>query len=568
MSRQRVKPGLPRHPRVLLLFLSTLRLTSDANQGLRPVLTCRDREPNDKKTYVKIAGVFVNYRTADLTIQAVNALLNELRPWGTYHVFVVENDSRDGSLAQLTTAVREFEAWRDHVSVLAAPRNGGYGYGINLAVRKALEGPDVPDYFYVINTDAFADPGSIATLVRFMDAHADVGMGGSRVHGPDGVTQGAAFRFPGVLGELEQAACIGLVSRLLRGHMISMPTPTQNLEVDWLPGTSMLIRREVFDRGVFFDEDFFLYFEEVDFARRMRDAGLRAYYVADAPITHIGSVSTGLAEQSRPLPDYWFDSRHRYFLKHHGAAYTAASDAAWVAGHLAFRLKRALLRRPDVLRHRLLRDFIRAGFRELVRTRVHPGEGPSHPGPGHDPGHVVPDSQLTASELGLSKLVAEDFATNGRNPFDPGFCALLAHRLGRRSRGIRSAPARRAARAVSHGMFIAVDWCWGINLPESVEVGRRVRLWHGGGGMLLGARAIGNDVQIRHDTTLGPLRGSTAYRDALPTIEEGAVIGSGVSVLGKITVGRRAVVTANSLVLRDVQPDSTMVGVPARSAQA
>jgi GT2 family glycosyltransferase len=151
----------------------------------------------------------------------------------------------------------------------------------------------------------------------------------------------------------------------LRRHIVAMPAPPEDVEVDWLPGTSMMIRREVFDAGVYFDEEFFLYFEEVDFAREMRRAGFRAYYVADAPIIHIGSVSTGVGDLSRPLPGYWFESRHRYFTKHHGRGYAAACDAAWVLGHQAFLIKQTLLGRSRATRPNLFRDFVRASLRQL-----------------------------------------------------------------------------------------------------------------------------------------------------------------------------------------------------------
>lgn len=502
---------------------------------------------------MKIAGILVNYQTSELTMDAVDALLVELRPMAGFHVYVVDNDSGDGSLERLRQGAMD-RGWQGAVTVLAAPRNGGYGYGINLAARQALASADRPDYLYVINTDAFADSGSIARMVQFMDSHPEVGITGSRVYGLDGVTQGAAFRFPSVFSEFEQAAAFGLVSRLLRRHIVAMVPPASDQEVDWLPGTSMLIRRQVFEGGVFFDEGFFLYFEEVDFAREVRQAGWRACYVADAPIKHIGSVSTGLAEQSRRLPDYWFDSRHRYFLKHHGRTYTAAADAAWVAGYLVFLLKRATLGRSDVLRRRMLRDFLRSTVRAFSGTGVPESAAP------------VPaaDQQVPASQLALSRLLAEDFATCEFNPVDPGFWAVAVHRLGQRAGTIRSTPARVALQLAWHVPSTAIDWMWKVNLPASVEVGRRVRLHTGGGGMLLGARAIGNDVQIRHNTTFGPLRGDVASRNALPTIQDGVDIGSGVSILGEVTVGHGAAIAPNSLVLRDVPPQASVIGVPAR----
>jgi N-acetylglucosaminyl-diphospho-decaprenol L-rhamnosyltransferase len=510
---------------------------------------------------VKVAAIFVNYRTSELTVRAVQALLAELeQESGTAgeasHVFVVDNDSQDASYQAIFAAVQTLGLDR-RVTVLGAPRNGGYGYGINFAVRRALAAPDRPEYFYVINTDAFVDRGSLGKLIAFMDGHAGAGMTGSLVHDPDGVTQGAAFRFPSPLGELEQTARFGVVSRLLRRYMIPMPPPNEDREVDWLPGTSMLIRAAVFEGGTFFDEDFFLYFEEVDFARQLRQGGWRSYFVAGAPITHIGSVSTGLAEQGRRLPDYWFDSRHRYLRKHHSGAYTAAADLAWLAGHLVFLSKRAALGRSYALRRNLMRDFLRASARQLARGQVAVSRAPE-PSADHRP----------AAALSFAALVAEDFATVEHDPLDPGFWAVLAHRLASKSRQARSLPARGVLSGVARALGVGVDWLWRISLPASVELGRRVRLHHGGGGMLLNARAIGNDVQIRHDTTFGPLHAGDAGRAALPVIEDGVDFGAGVSVLGGITVGRGAVVVANSLVLKDVTAGATVLGVPAKSAPA
>jgi GT2 family glycosyltransferase/serine acetyltransferase len=508
---------------------------------------------------VKIAAVFVNYRTAEMTIQAVRALLAELEPLGPHRVYVVDNDSQDGSYERLSAAA-EAHGWGARVAVLAAPLNGGYGYGINFAVRHALSTATPPDYVYVINTDATPEPGSLARLLAFMEARPEVGLAGSRVRGPDGVTQGAAFRFPSILSELEERAAFSVVSRLLREHIVAMPVPAADELVDWLPGTSMFIRRAVFEDGLYFDEGFFLYFEEVDFARRLRDAGWRASFVADAPISHVGSVSTGLGERTRRLPDYWFDSRHRYFLKHHSAAYTAAADAAFVLGYLIYLAKRAALRQPEPLRSHLLRDFLRASARELLRGGRVARRAVGAPSADDE----------APSALALFELLAEDFETSGGDPLDPGFWAVAAHRLQARARGAKPGPIRRALELGADALALGVDWVWRIKLPASVELGRRVRLHHGGGGMLLNARAIGADVSIKHDTTLGPLRaqqgGAEEAPDALPTIEAGAALGSGVAVLGPVVVGRGARILSNSVVLRDVAPGATVVGVPSRAA--
>ena len=178
-----------------------------------------------------------------------------------------------------------------------------------------------------------------------------------------------------------------------------------------------------------------------------------------------------------------------------------------------------------------------------------------------DPRHLR--EQSSSEELPLWRLVAEDLATYEMGLLEPGLWAVLVHRLGRRARGSRSASLRRMTAPLHGALATAVDWFWGIDLPTTVALGRRVRIWHGGG-VSLKARSIGNDVQIRHDTTFGALRAGDDPPDALPIIEDGVDVGSGAAILGGVTVGRNAVVSPNSVVLRNVPASANVSGVPAR----
>ena len=164
---------------------------------------------------------------------------------------------------------------------------------------------------------------------------------------------------------------------------------------------------------------------------------------------------------------------------------------------------------------------------------------------------------------GLLELVREDFATHEARLSEPGFWAVAVHRLGKSVERLESPILRRACDLPRKVLFVAVDWVWGIRIPPSVALGRRVRIWHGGG-MLLAARSIGDDVQIRHDTTFGPLRGSQDGEESLPVIEDRVDIGSGVSILGGVVVGHDAVIGPNSVVMRDVTAGTHVLGVPAR----
>ena len=311
-----------------------------------------------------VTAIVINYRTPALSLEAVGSLQAEMKSPAPIRIYLVDNASGDDSLPMFKRAL-ERPDWRDSVELLESPRNGGFGYGINLAVRRALATGKPPDYFYVLNPDALVEPGSLARLLAFAGRHPEVGLAGSHIHGTDGKTQVAAFRFPSLLGEIENATSLGPLTWLLHKHVVSLPSPASDCRVDWISGTSMLIRRSTFETIGFFDEDFFLYFEEVDFCRRAKTAGIEAWFVAGAPITHIGAVSTGMNDEDRAMPAYWFDSRHRYFRKHHGVAYAAACDVARVLGMLTWRAKERAVGRTGKWRPNLLRDFVAASWKNL-----------------------------------------------------------------------------------------------------------------------------------------------------------------------------------------------------------
>ncbi len=165
--------------------------------------------------------------------------------------------------------------------------------------------------------------------------------------------------------------------------------------------------------------------------------------------------------------------------------------------------------------------------------------------------------------IGLLALLAEDYRTHDRKLLEPGFIAVAVHRFGNARMSVRPRLLRAPLSMMYRLMYTAVAWVWGIDLSYTVRLGRRVRLWHHGG-MVLGARAIGDDVHIRHNTTFGVL--SRRQLEGKPIIGSRVDIGVGACVLGAVTVGDDAVIGPNSVVLRDVPPSAVFLGVPARPA--
>jgi GT2 family glycosyltransferase len=309
-----------------------------------------------------VLTVVLNYRTAAMTVDAVEAALREMAGIAG-EIVVVDNDSRDGSLEAIAAAVVA-NGWDagGRVRVVAADRNGGYGAGNNVGIRAGLSRGERLDYVYILNSDAFPDPEAIRSLVDDLERHPEVGFAGSYIHGPDGEPHATAFRFPTLWGDLEGAARLGPVSRLLASHVVPLPIPGARTPVDWLAGASVMMRRTMLDAIGLFDEGFFLYFDETDLCRRGRSAGWLTVYVRESEVTHIGSASTGMKTWAR-TPTYWFDSRLRYFVKHHGVAYAAATTLALVAGGLVWRARMVLQRLPPCDPPHFLRDLVVHAFR-------------------------------------------------------------------------------------------------------------------------------------------------------------------------------------------------------------
>ena len=171
---------------------------------------------------MRLLVVIVNYRTAQLTIDCLRSLAPQVPSLPPAQVVVTDNASGDDSTERLTRAVRE-NGWGNWCTVLPLLRNGGFAWGNNEAIRPALQSPDPPEYVLLLNPDTIVRDGAVAALLDFMSAHPNVGIAGSRLEEPDGRPQRSAFRFPGVMSELETGVRLSVVSKLLNRFVVAPP---------------------------------------------------------------------------------------------------------------------------------------------------------------------------------------------------------------------------------------------------------------------------------------------------------------------------------------------------------
>ncbi len=181
--------------------------------------------------------------------------------------------------------------------------------------------------------------------------------------------------------------------------------------------------------------------------------------------------------------------------------------------------------------------------------------------------HAAPmpigDSNQNPKDIGLLALLAEDFRTHDRRAFSSGFLAIALHRLANARMDIRPKILRAPFSLLYWIMFPFISRLLGIYLPYVTRLGRRVRIWHYGS-IWLGARAIGDDVHIRHNTTLGVLNRNEL--EAKPIIGNRVELGVGTCIMGAVTVGDDSVIGPNSVVIKSLPPKSVVMGVPARQA--
>lgn len=171
------------------------------------------------------------------------------------------------------------------------------------------------------------------------------------------------------------------------------------------------------------------------------------------------------------------------------------------------------------------------------------------------------EKNLNPADISFFALLKEDYVTYDRSLLELGLWAVWTHRFGNWRMSLRPKVLRAPFSLIYKIAYYWVTWFWGIKLDYTVKLGRRVRIWHHGG-MILGAREIGNDVHIRQNTTFG--LADRRDPNAKPTIGNGVEVGTGAVILGDIQIGDGAVVGANAVVTKDVPPHVMVGGVPAK----
>ncbi len=260
---------------------------------------------------VELSYCIVNTSQRELLLRGLDAVARELQtlPFAA-EVLVLDNGSRDGS----ADAAREHPVVSE---VIALPLRQGKARNDSELLRRARG-----RYALLLNEDSELLPGATLALWQALQERRDAACAGAQLLRPDGAEQPCAWRFPTPLTALAGALFLHrLVVVQSRGGRVR--------EVDWCQSSALLVRVEAARQVDYLDEDFFVYSDEVDFQRRLRDAGWRSVYVPAARAIHHEQLATG-AVPARRIVEL---SRNRdlYVRKHHspGAARAVRWLTAW-----------------------------------------------------------------------------------------------------------------------------------------------------------------------------------------------------------------------------------------------
>ena len=249
--------------------------------------------------------IIVNYKSTDYLTKCLESVYRSLNGLKT-NVYVFDNGSGD--------QVDQIKDFFPEVNLLKHNRNLGFSKAVNIVSKKSSS-----SYVVFLNPDSIIKNGLFDSAKTFMDANPDVGIIGPKILDPDGCVQGSARAFPtlrsGLVGRRSLITKIFPGSRIACANILSNNSDGKTpMEVDWVSGACMFVRREALDRVGLFDERFFLYWEDVDLCKRMADGGWKVVYFPSAAVEHAvgGSSERGLV---RSVFEF-HKSAYLYFMKH------------------------------------------------------------------------------------------------------------------------------------------------------------------------------------------------------------------------------------------------------------
>ncbi len=258
--------------------------------------------------------VIVSWNVRDLLADCL-ASLARARSALRLDVIVVDGASADGSAAMVAERFR----W---VHLIACHENVGFPRGNNIGLTHA-----VGRHVMLLNPDTVVLEGALNALVGYLDDHPDVGVVGPALLNPDGSPQSSRRRFPTPWTAVFESTWLQSVAprRLIRRYYATDLPDDVPVDVVWVVGAALAVRREAIGQVGDLDAGYYMYSEELDWCRRIKAAGYRVVYLPSAQVVHHVGKSSDQAVTARHIN--FQRAKLRYFRKYHGRQVAGALRA-------------------------------------------------------------------------------------------------------------------------------------------------------------------------------------------------------------------------------------------------
>lgn len=227
----------------------------------------------------KVSLIILNFKVKENALECIKSVKSNDYP---SQIILVDNASEDG--------IGKDAAKIKGIKFIQNNKNLGYTGGNNIGIKKAVK--DGADYIFIINPDTIIDKGCIRHLVEAAERNG-AGVVGPKIYFDDKKT---LWHAGGIMDMLNVIGSHRGVDQKDRGQF------ENEEEVDFVSGAAILVKRDVFNSIGFFDERYFLYYEDADFCLRAKIAGFKIMYIPKAKVIHENAKSVGLGS---PLQDYY-----------------------------------------------------------------------------------------------------------------------------------------------------------------------------------------------------------------------------------------------------------------------
>jgi GT2 family glycosyltransferase len=262
--------------------------------------------PSTRPETIDLSVVILNWNARDFLVEALCSIIEQ--EWqNNLEIIVVDNNSNIDNSVEVVR--RDFP----QVHLIANEFNLGFAKGNNIG-WKASRG----EFVLFLNPDTLVHKGALDVLVDWMRAHPEAGAAGPKLLNPDGSLQKSCRSFPSFGTGLFRSTFLGRLfpnNPWTRSYLMLDFAHDRESAADWLSGAALCVRRDVLEKLGGWDEEFFMYCEDVDLCYRLKEENLQRVYVPQAVITHrIGGSSDWI--QGTTIRRH-HGAMLQYYLKHH-----------------------------------------------------------------------------------------------------------------------------------------------------------------------------------------------------------------------------------------------------------